>query len=359
MTMRFRLLPSLWGLWACLMLPACTYSRPGPLPDEFHDSAARSDIAIQPLRAPVALRQTNLPPAQDFEYMSEVRDGDLVIPGDVLSVTVIETPATALVPMLLPQPLQLPNLEVSPDGAVYIPYAGNVHAAGASLDRLRQSIARRLAGKLYQPQVSVIRTSRPRNTVAVYGAVTHGGPVALENGPISLGEVVGAAQPQIRNLPNARVRLTRNGQTRTIFLSELYEDPANDTLLQSGDVVTVFERSEFLTVIGAAGIPGRIEISGPRFSLIDAIASARGLSENFADPKSVFLLRMGGETEAGLALYELDMRDPISISAGAGTLVRDGDVIVAATSSFAQTRQMLGLVVQGLGLTANISRTVN
>jgi polysaccharide export outer membrane protein len=174
----------------------------------------------------------------------------------------------------------------------------------------------------------------------------------------TLAELVGQARPQVRNIENARVILQRGGAVHTVSLSQLYEDSRNDIALVPGDLVTVREDASFVSIMGAVGLQGRIEIIGADFSIIDAVVSARGLAANFADPEGVFLLRRDPDAPKGLRIFEIDLSDPVAILAAAQSPVMNDDVLVASTASFARTRQILSLASQSIGVSANISRIV-
>src|SRR5262249_13396806 len=63
------------------------------------------------------------------------------------------------------QPTEIPNQQVGADGAISIPYAGRIPAAGRSPVEVQQSIERRLAEKALQPQALVIVTKSAANSV--------------------------------------------------------------------------------------------------------------------------------------------------------------------------------------------------
>ena len=338
-----------------LGLSACAPSGPGALGSEFRQSAADQNVAVMPLLSPIARVETDEADTAPAVVADAETRSDLLAAGDVLNISIIETPASTIIPMVLAEPLII-NLEVAEDGKINVPFAGSLDTEGQTAESLREEIVSRLATKMFQPQVVVTRSARPRNVVSVYGAVTRGGTLPLTNGDHTLGEVVATAAPELADPRNGRVILSRDGARQTFNLYALYNDPELNVPVQSGDVISVVEELAFVSVIGATQVPGRIPISGPDFSMIDAIATVRGLSPEFADPRAVFLVR---EVEGLVTIHELDMRNPLSINAAAKTPMRDGDVIVAARSSFAQTRLILGLAIQSLGASANITRAVN
>ena len=114
-----------------------------------------------------------------------------------------------------------------------------------------------------------------------------------------------------------------------------------------GDSIILNKVVENVTVLGAAGIQGRVRIPERNFSLIDAIGQARGLSTDAADPRAVFLMRAEGANGPPL-VYQLDMRRPDAIALANRFIVRDDDAILISNSPFAQTRQVLSAFAQSL-----------
>lgn len=345
--------------FAILTLSACTLSRPGPLTGEFADRAEDGAIAIRPIAdAPeVPVNETAaITPAMLPTYGF---DREALAVGDVLDITIIESSSGATAPMLLPAPLQLTGQEIGESGTLSVPFAGSVPVAGRSVDEVRRTIEGRLRGRIYAPQVVVARRDRRDAIVTVQGQVAAGGATPVRAGLSRLGDVVGAARPQLRNLRNGEIVIQRGGDVARLPLDRLYADPAQNIVLRPGDIVTVDEVQRYVSVVGAAGLQGRIEATGPDFSVLDALAEARGLAGNYADPAGVYLLRRNDAASPPLDIYQVDMRDPLAIAIASRVQVSEGDVIVIATASFAQTRQLLSLAAQGLGVTANISRTIN
>jgi polysaccharide biosynthesis/export protein len=347
-----------------VLLNGCSLPRSAPLSSEIKH-AQNANIAVISLthQAPEEITQllqrVGMPASFKNVALAAL---DRLSAGDKLAVTITETPAGPSVQMLLPSPLKLENVQVATDGTIFVPFVGLIGAAGQSLEDVRHRIIRKLNGKIYQPQVDLALLEQPRQTVTIYGSIQKGGTVPLTAATRRLGDLIGAAGINVRNVENAEVSINRDDDIATIRLTDFYANPLNNVALRSGDAITISESHNFVTVVGAVNQQSRVEIIGPSFSFIDAIASARGLSSEYANPRSIYLFRrqsLGISGRDGLRIYELDFRDPAALFVASTTIMHDGDIIVASASSFAQSRQLLAFVVQSLGLSANIARSVN
>jgi polysaccharide export outer membrane protein len=73
----------------------------------------------------------------------------------------------------------LPEQAVARDGAISVPFAGRIRAAGRLPLEVQYAIERRLSGKAIEPQAIVTLTKSVSNTATVSGEVVSGARVAL------------------------------------------------------------------------------------------------------------------------------------------------------------------------------------
>jgi polysaccharide export outer membrane protein len=148
----------------------------------------------------------------------------------------------------------------------------------------------------------------------------------------------------------------RNGQRGTTTLGQILQDPAENVPLRPGDLVTATRKAGFVTVIGAASVPGRVELTRPDFSVLDALATARGLDDNIADPSGVFLFSTAEQGVTPTVIYEIDIRDPLQVQLAKQFRLSDSDLLYVSTASFAQTRKVLGAISGSLNTVSNAVR---
>ncbi|MCJ7420791.1 polysaccharide biosynthesis/export family protein [Sphingomicrobium astaxanthinifaciens] len=332
-----------------LAVGGCTLPRSAPTTAEFVGNSADSGLVITPIDAADA-QAYRASPGQGFPAaMLEAEPIDLerVSVGDDLRLSIIE--GTGLQSSALPGgALTIERLVVDGDGSIFVPFAGSVDAAGRTLDEIRATIAARLRRTLFRPQVDVQFLERAQRTVAIYGDVATGGSLALAPGMRRLSDLLGRAGIQTETSRATQVEVRRDGMVGRVSLARLLADPAEDIALRPGDVVIVSDADQFVTVMGAAGVQSRVPILGDRFSLLDALASSRGLADDQADPEGVFLLRRQPDTPvpgaAELAIYQLDVRNPAQLFAAGEFAMIDGDIVLVSSASFAQTRKILSAI---------------
>jgi len=171
------------------------------------------------------LKEAPLPPARNTPYR--------LLPGDLLSIRFYGNAELN------------EDVPVRPDGAISVPFLGDVKAAGLSPGDLSQDLGRRYAGELANPRIVVIVKDLASQRVWVGGEVAKPGMIQVK-GPLTL---FAALQEAGGLLPTARrkqVVLIRpdagDGRPigRTIDVRDLESglDP-HDVPLQALDVVFV------------------------------------------------------------------------------------------------------------------------
>jgi protein involved in polysaccharide export with SLBB domain len=177
-----------------------------------------------PVGAPM-LSQAPLPPTHTTPYR--------MLPGDVLTIHFYGNAELN------------EDVPIRPDGAISLPFIGDVKAAGLSPGDLSQDLGRRYTGELANPRIVVIVKDLASQRVWVGGEVSKPGMIQVK-GPLTL---FGALQEAGGLLPTARrkqIVLIRpdaaDGRPigRTIDIRDL-ESGANpqDVPLQALDVVFV------------------------------------------------------------------------------------------------------------------------
>jgi len=235
----------------------------------------------------------------------------------------------------------IPTQQVDADGAISVPYAGRVPAAGRSAEQVQQTIEARLANKALQPQALVIVQKTAANAVTVLlnetGGGSRGGPGGTSIGTVasnlsspaaaaavaaaaSSPTAAGAAAPALATagavgtrVPLSRgdrllqviaavggaqapvhevfVRLSRSGVTATIPLQQLVSDPGEDIYAEPGDVLTLIRLPRTFSVFGATGRNAELPFDAETINLAEALGKSQGLRDDLAKPEGVFLFR--------------------------------------------------------------------
>jgi polysaccharide biosynthesis/export protein len=304
----------------------------------------------------------------------------------------------------------IPDQQVGADGAISVPYAGRVLAAGRFPEDVQQAIEARLAEKALGPQALVIVKKSAANAVTVLlnesgqrssvglgetsienlinnlpetvqAPVTvaagaemspnriQAGPAAGARVPLSPGgdrllQIIAAAGGAKAPVHETFVRLSRAGITATIPLEQLVADPTEDLYAQPGDVVTVVRVPQTFSVFGATGRNAEIAFAARTITLGEALAKSQGLRDDLAKPEGVFLFRyepnsvlraldqpvaVDARGDVSPVVYRFNLRDGKTYSLAQEFPVRDKDVIFVADAPAAQVYKFFAALNQVTG----------
>ena len=348
---------------ACSILPAT-----GPTSKELVHSAQQDNalgfkiVDVTPAIVPVIVNVES-PPTPLGPVFGVA---DKIGVDDVLQVTVFETglglfssgaPVGATTVAGNAIGTSLPPVTVGADGAIAIPYVGRIHAAGVSVEDLREYIEDKLAKSKIasQPQVVVTLVTNLSNTVLVSGDVKNPGRYPLTQTPERLLDAVTLAGSNLHYSADTFVTLTRGDHQQRMSLGAIDPLLPQNVLLEPGDRIYVAYEPRTYTVFGAALKASEITFDSQRVSLAQALARASGLNDDKADPHGVYLFRferadiakrLGLETNAPLApvVYHLDMENPTAFFVAQQFQMRNHDLIYIADARGTQLHKFLELV---------------
>ena len=253
----------------------------------------------------------------------------------------------------------IPDQQVAPDGTIAIPYAGRISAAGRTPAQVQQTIEALLANKALGPQVLVIVKRSDANAVTVAGEVVAGARIPLSSSGDRLLQLIAAAGGAKTPVYETFVRLSRNDVTATIPLERLVTEPTENIYAWPGDVITLVRTPQTFSVFGAMGRNAAITFDAANITLSQALAKSRGLRDDLANPKGVFLFRYepGSILRAlGLPLaahasdgaspvaYRFDFSDASSYLLAEQFPVRDKDIIFVADAGAVQVGKLFTLL---------------
>ena len=319
---------------------------------------------------------------------------------------VANPPGAAAVEAAVRQAMRIPGQQVESDGAISVPYAGRIPAAGRFPTEVQKTIEARLANRALEPQALVIVDKSAANTVTVLlnettgggtggpggtaaasgvaaaaapgggaapgtaAAAPGGGRVPLSPGGDRLLQVIAAAGGAQAPVHETFVKLSRGGVSATIPLQELVSDPAEDIFMQPGDVLTVVSVPKTFSVFGATGRNAEIPFDAETISLSEALGKSQGLRDDLAQPDGVFLFRYetdsvvraldqpiatGAAGGVSPIVYRFNLRDGNSYLLAREFPVHDKDVIFVADApavriyNFATgLNQVTGPIITGL-----------
>jgi polysaccharide export outer membrane protein len=332
---------------AALSLSGCVVPRAGPSAKDFtHASQAQSINLVEATMQDAAATHDgpSVPTGFDPAWRAAPPStGGVIGVGDVLSVTFFERDGLNLFSTATDGNARLDGLKVDPTGVIQVPYAGNVRVAGLTPAEARTAIIHSLSRLTFGTDVTVTVTEQHSRLVSVQGDVAKPGVVPISPETDRLLAVLGTAAPTPADMELATVTVRRGSESGTMRLSRLYDQPQDDIALQPGDVVIVRGIVGTVNVLGAAGLQGRVKITRPRYSLMDALGDARGLDNSAADPAAVYVMRQADMATTGALprVYHFDMRNPVEIAVANDFMLHNGDAVLISNASFAQYQKVL------------------
>lgn len=200
-------------------------------------------------------------------------------------------------------------VRIDPSGNIDVPVAGQIHAAGMTVEQLRTELANRFAKEVLHPQVTVEITDYGSQPVSVVGAVNAAG-VKQVQGRKTLMEVLSLAgglrqdagstiaisrQVQYGPIPllNAKPDPTGQYSVAQVGVKDLMNGsrPAENILILPHDTITV-PNAEVVYVMGEVKKAGEVVLKDrPTISVLQALASAEGYGPTPA-PQSAKIVRL-------------------------------------------------------------------
>jgi polysaccharide export outer membrane protein len=336
------------ALLAALSLTGCQLPRSGPMLSEMTSAHDDKDVVIMPV-SPELARASNVPAVADFplRYRDLSQAGfDRLVPGDGINVTVWERDGLGVFGADPAGISDLGNQEIDRTGTLYLPILGKFKAAGLTLSQLHDAIVARLSKLTVGSDVSVTRTDGRGQMVTVQGNLAKPGMYPITQTSQRLSSALALAAPVQTNPEQLVITLRRDNEIASVRLSDIYRNQQNDILLRAGDVITAHDAREYLTVLGAAGNQGRVAISKRNYSVLDALADARGLDDKTADPRSVFLFTPAKAGAEGAPdrlpiVYQFDLTRPEQVALARQFTVREGEAIYISDAPFTQVQKVL------------------
>jgi len=245
-----------------------------------------------------------------------------VAPGDVVRVRIFEPYEGSIFPTIQRPGADLGAQRVTDTGTITVPYVGTVPVAGLDLGQIEQRIVERLKGKAQDPQVIVEFVADRSHTVMVSGDVKQPGRISILDNVRSVVDAINraggpyAASAQGGSQSNQlEVVVRRNGQ---VILTTQWSDllAGADIPIEKNDEIVVRPNARTYTVLGAVTKAGNVEMTKPNMTLLEALGSVGGLTDERANKTGVFLFRMGdiqSNPGARARVFRLDLSQPVSI----------------------------------------------
>ena len=263
-------------------------------------------------------------------------------------------------------------MRIGTDGAIDLPLAGRVHAAGLTVEQFEAELSNRLKVYVKEPQVSVNVVEMRSQPVSVIGSVTTPGVHQLQ-GHKTLVEILSLAGGLRQDagysakitrmlewgsipLPNAHNDETNKFSIAEVNLKDITDakNPGENIQIMPNDVISV-PRAEMVYVIGDVTKSGGIVLGDQQtVTVLQALSMASGLTKT---AKSTGAKIMRQATPGATARVEI----PVNLKALLAGKINDipmqaEDILFVPNSSRREFTTNTLQAVIGSGLTAVIYR---
>ena len=216
----------------------------------------------------------------------------IIAPGDRVNVRVWDTEDNSLLAGPGERAANLQDVQVSPSGAVFLPFIGEMKISGMSPETARARIEERFLTSIPSAQVQLSVEPGRANTANLVSGVANPGVYPLIDRDVTLLSLLAKGGGVQNAMKNPQIRLMRGNAIHGVSVERLFEDPSLDTTLQGGDRIIVEEDKRYFLSLGAAGNEAMHPFPKDRVSALDAMSLMGGLEDNTANPKGI-LIRPG------------------------------------------------------------------
>ncbi len=284
---------------ALFLLSGCT-DLPGgaPTSTEFVNRAqqADADFALYEVNRAFLPVVAKWPPTGNYERLNWIRHSQgarnqIIQPGDRLNIRIWDSSDNSLLTSTGQKEIILPDIRVASNGAIFLPYVGNISVVGLSPDLARERVQASLETIVPSAQVQLDMTEGRNNSVDLVSGVLNPGTYPMPDRNYTVMGLIAAGGGISDRLNNPQIRLMRDGRIYGTSVDNLLNNPELDTLLKGGDRVFVEEDDRYFLSFGATGTEAMHIFTKDRMSAMDAVAVMGGVNDNKADPKGLLVLR--------------------------------------------------------------------
>ncbi len=347
-------------LLSCLALSACTLPRGAGMVSEVLKEQDKSSPTFQV----VEVTRANLPQLSSWPRVAATGgqgwigagrgpDSQIIRSNDRVSITIWDNEANSLLTATGEKIITMPEMTVSSDGTIFLPYAKKVLIRGQTPDEARATLQQAMSGISPSAQVQLTLHPGQGNAVDVVAGVARPGTYPLPDRNTTILSLIAQAGGIPPNLRNPVVRLIRDGRTYEISSKRLFSDAAMNTTLQGRDKILVEEDRRYFTAFGATGAERIVYFDQETITALEAMSMLGGLSDARADPKGVLILRDyspgqlrkdGKGPQMTQVVFTFDLTGADGLFAARSFRIVPGDTVVATESPVIAARTIMGLI---------------
>ncbi|MCR8549528.1 polysaccharide biosynthesis/export family protein [Salipiger sp. P9] len=295
-------------------------------------------------------------------------NSNVIQTGDRVDITIWDSQENSLLTNASEKSTSLTEVEVGPNGAVFVPYVDEVYIRGLTPAAARARVQDKLVQIAPSAQVQLSLKQGRGNSVELVGGVSRPGAYPMPSRNYKVLGLIADGGGIVPTLRNPQVRLIRGGTTYETSASTLLESGARNALLRPGDTVIVEQDDHSFTALGASGTEDLIYFPKDDLTALEAVSLMGGLTDQRADPKGVLVLREyrvkhlrsdGSAPRMQQVVFTFDLTSADGLFAARKFLINPNDTILATESPITKTQTVFNLVGSVFGLTRQATTLAN
>jgi polysaccharide biosynthesis/export protein len=283
----------------------------------------------------------------------------IIAPGDLIKLVIWDSEENSLLTAPEQKVIPIDNLQVSPNGTIFVPYLEQIKIAGLSDEAARSKIQKQLESIIPSAQVQLASTPGTNRSVSLIGGVASPGRYPIVNPHYTVLNLVSQGGGAIPSLRNPQVRLIRSERVYTISLDGILSDPSLDSVLKGGDKVVVQNDNRYFRSLGAASKEQLVYFEEDNISALDAMALVGGLSDSRANPQGILVLREYPETAVrksgtgpgnARTVFVIDLTSSDGLFSAGRFAINSNDTVLVTESPLTAVNTVFGIIGSVFGI---------
>ena len=237
---------------------------------------------------------------------------------------------------------------IDQDGMIDLPFIGKLKIDNLNLNDAQNILTEVIKNYYKNPDLQINIEEFNSSKVYILGAVRNQVTIKLDQKPIRLIE----AAIQANFNPSSSEKsfgtkgfLRRDNEVYKINLTNAYKskDDKENFYLKKNDVIFIDRNSDAIHVFGEITKPG-IYYPNLDYSLTELISTS-GLNQLTANAKKVYVIREKFESFLEVDVFQLDIRNPVSLIAGRKFQLQPKDIIFIPPSEIVKWNRTISLLL--------------